>query len=60
VENLYEIKLTTDLQSYDGIIVSVGHHEFFQLDYTALKKEDSSIIFDLKGILPRENVNARL
>ena len=60
VKRIYNIELTETLESYDGIIVTVGHQEFYNLDYTALKSDSNSILFDLKGILPREIVTARL
>ncbi len=47
-------------KKYDGILISVPHKKFLELDYNKLKKNESSIIFDLKGLLPRNLVNARL
>lgn len=47
-------------KKYDGILISVPHKKFLELDYKKLKKNESSIIFDLKGLLPRNLVNARL
>jgi UDP-N-acetyl-D-galactosamine dehydrogenase len=46
--------------SYDAIIVAVGHREFFALNYDELKKNRSSIIYDIKGILDKDLVNGRL
>lgn len=60
VKSIYNIELTETLESYDGIIVTVGHQEFYHLDYNTLKSDSNSILFDLKGILPREIVTARL
>lgn len=60
VKSIYNIELTETLESYDGIIVTVGHQEFYHLDYNDLKSDSNSILFDLKGILPREIVTARL
>jgi len=44
---------------YDSIILAVGHREFIGLDLSHLKK-DSSVVFDIKGIIDRNMVNARL
>lgn len=44
---------------YDSIILAVGHREFLHLDLKNLKK-DSSVVFDIKGVLDRELVDARL
>lgn len=60
VLSLYGIELIKNLETYDGIILSVGHQEFYELDYHNLKSDGTSVIFDLKGILPREIVSARL
>ena len=45
---------------YDGIILAVSHTKFIEFDFDLLKKDDESIIFDLKGFLPRKIVNGRL
>ncbi len=60
VKDLYNIELTNDLMQYDGIMVTVGHQEFRELKYNQLKLDEKSVIYDLKAILPRELVNARL
>lgn len=43
-----------NLQDYGGILVAVGHEEFKGLDL------NGRIIYDVKGILPKELVTARL
>jgi UDP-N-acetyl-D-glucosamine/UDP-N-acetyl-D-galactosamine dehydrogenase len=45
---------------YDAIIVAVSHREFFNLDYSRLKKRPSSVIYDIKGILDKSIVDGRL
>jgi len=44
---------------YDTIILAVGHREFLNLDLKNLKK-DPAVVFDIKGILDRKLVDARL
>ena len=46
--------------AYDAIILAVAHLEFLNLDYTSLKKNIHSIIFDTKAVLDRRLVDARL
>ncbi len=46
--------------TYDGIILCVAHNKFAKLDFKSIKKDNKSIIFDLKGFLPRNIVNSRL
>lgn len=60
VKKLYNIELIDKLTQYDGILITVGHHVFLELDYNQLKLDESCVIYDLKAILPREMVNARL
>ena len=45
---------------YDGILLAVSHSKFLELDIEYLKKNSRSIVYDLKGYLPRNQVDARL
>ena len=56
----YGITITTQLSKYDGIILAVSHKDFIKLDYNELKLDNSSIIFDIKAVLERGIVDARL
>jgi len=60
VYNLHNIKPLTELNTYDAILLTVAHDQFMDLDFYALKSNENSVIFDLKSILPRELVDARL
>ena len=44
---------------YTAIILAVAHNEFKDIDMAA-HKADGTIIYDVKGILPKEVVDARL
>ena len=62
VQNEYKIDImkhnqVPDLASYSAIILAVGHDEFKNFN---IKKSDSQVIFDVKGLLPKENIDARL
>ena len=46
--------------SYDGIVTAVAHQLFSELDIKALLKGPGSVLFDLKGIYPKEITDARL
>ncbi|HMM12936.1 MAG TPA: nucleotide sugar dehydrogenase, partial [Bacteroidales bacterium] len=62
VKHEYGINLLTaypNQNSYGAIILAVAHNEFQKIDITA-HKEAGTIIYDVKGILPKEMVNARL
>ena len=57
----YGINLVDNLDSkYNAIILAVSHQNFKQLNFDNLKVSRDSIIFDLKGFLDRDKVDARL
>lgn len=49
----------TDFRKYDAVILAVAHKEFQNLDLRTATGENA-VIFDVKGILPREQVDGRL
>jgi UDP-N-acetyl-D-galactosamine dehydrogenase len=61
VKDEYGINLIDEIkEKYDGILLAVAHNKFAEIDIQSLKKDKDSIVFDLKGFLPRNLVNARL
>ncbi|WP_179338078.1 nucleotide sugar dehydrogenase [Winogradskyella ludwigii] len=48
--------LSTD---YDSVVLAVSHKEFLELDITKLKSQ-TGVVFDVKSLLPRDAVDARL
>jgi len=52
--------LETIDDTFDAIILAVGHSEFLQLDFGMLKQDESSVIFDTKAFLDRKIIDARL
>lgn len=46
-----------EINSYSAIILAVAHKEFKDLK---IEKSDQQVVFDVKGVLPKENVDARL
>jgi UDP-N-acetyl-D-galactosamine dehydrogenase len=63
VKNEYGIavkKGSVELEDkYSVIILAVSHNEFLQLDIDGLK-EHKSLVFDIKGFLPENAIDARL
>ena len=60
VHHEYNISIANylpELGDYSAIILAVAHKEFMNLHLT---KSDKQVIFDVKGILPKELVDARL
>jgi len=61
VNNEYGISLINEIKDkYDGILLAVSHDKFSKIDITSLKKDAKSIVYDLKGFLPRDQVDSRL
>jgi len=63
VKHEYNLDLITSTASlknnYEAIILAVSHKEFLELDVTVLKS-DIGVIFDVKSLLPKQIVDARL
>lgn len=63
VEQEYGIKILGRWEElkrdYDAVIHAVAHREFTQMDIPSLMAHDS-VLYDVKGTLPREWVDARL
>ncbi|SFD80462.1 UDP-N-acetyl-D-galactosamine dehydrogenase [Chitinophaga sp. CF118] len=53
------VKELTSKETYDAVIMAVSHKEFATLDIRSMGKE-KCIVYDVKGILPKEHVDARL
>lgn len=62
VKKEYSIDIVNSLSSdekFDAVILAVAHKEFTNIDYRHLIKDDG-VIYDVKGILPRDLIDARL
>jgi len=61
VEHEYGLKIFNELPAgkYESIILAVAHDEFRALSIRELLAENG-VIFDVKGVLPKEMVDARL
>ena len=57
--NLISDVTEIDIKKYSGVILAVAHNEFKNLDYLLMRK-NGTIVFDVKGILNRDLVDARL
>ncbi len=61
VKQEYGIDLVDEIkEKYDGILLAVAHNKFSMIDIQSLKKDSDSVVFDLKGFLPRNLVDSRL
>lgn len=62
VKHEYNIEIVNELPAdelFDAVILGVAHKEFLVLDVKSLVKE-GGVIYDVKGILPRDIVDGRL
>lgn len=57
----YGVRTVGELPSgrYDAVILAVAHREFVDMDLRPLLKENN-VVFDVKGVLPRDIVTMRL
>ncbi|GAB4033106.1 nucleotide sugar dehydrogenase [Spirosoma gilvum] len=57
----YSIDLIATIgQTYDAIILAVAHRQFLTLDIQRLKKDETSIVFDVKSVLDKSLTDMRL
>lgn len=61
VKQAYNIEITNDLPTdrFDAVILGVAHKQFLNLNVKALVKE-GGVVYDVKGVLPRDIVDGRL
>ena len=64
IKREYDVEVMNDKEKivgerYDAIILAVAHREFLTMNLRSLVKENS-VIYDVKGVLSRDLVDARL
>ena len=61
VRHEYGLEVVNELPNvkYDAVILAVAHKEFLDMDVKNLIKENG-VVYDVKGILPRDIVDGRL
>lgn len=61
VEHEYGVPLTEDIEgkTYDGVIVAVAHREFLDMSIENYRKDQNSVIFDIKSIYDKSQVDLR-
>ena len=61
VKNEYGITCNKTLgKSYDAIVLAVSHDEFKSIDLGSISNHNGAVIFDTKGLYPKDQVDARL
>ena len=54
-----ELKTSITNELYDTIILAVAHKEFLTLDLSKMRKKNS-LIYDIKGVLDKQDIDKRL
>lgn len=63
VKREYGIDIVNTLDAtarFDTVILAVAHREFSNIDVRSLLDSPNGVVYDVKGVLPREQVDARL
>jgi len=60
VDKEFGIKMVSNINQYDVIILAVAHEEFIKLDLNSIKNQKESVVYDLKSVLDVNQVDARL
>jgi UDP-N-acetyl-D-galactosamine dehydrogenase len=56
----YGISLVPNPIKYDAIILAVAHDEFVHINLRELKNSENCVVFDIKAILDRNQIDGRL
>lgn len=62
VKHEYDVDIVSELpagEKYDAVILGVAHKQFLELDVKSLVKK-CGVIYDVKGLLPRDIIDGRL
>lgn len=61
VKHEYNVPITNikPTDKYDAVILAVAHKEYLDMDIKSLVK-DNGVVYDVKGILPRDIIDGRL
>ncbi|MCE2971986.1 MAG: nucleotide sugar dehydrogenase [Sediminibacterium sp.] len=60
VSKEYGISLVTKPIKYDAVILAVSHNEFIHINLNELKNSENCVVFDIKAILDRNQIDGRL
>ena len=64
VRREYGISLLPGLDAaggrYDAVVLAVAHRQFLETDIRQLSSGPTAVVYDIKGVLPKEIITARL
>ncbi len=60
VSHEYGISLVSTPIKYDAVVLAVAHDEFIHINLSELKNSENCVVFDIKAILDRNQIDGRL
>lgn len=60
VKHEYNIDVVNSLGKYDAIVLAVSHDKFLEMNLEEYKRNNSTVIYDIKSILSRDLIDGRL
>ena len=60
VSNEYGISLVANPIKYDAVILAVSHEEFIHINLNEWKNSENCVVFDIKAVLDRNQIDGRL
>lgn len=57
---LTKLKLKDFKKQFDAVILAVAHNEFNDINIRSFLNNENGVVYDVKGILPKEMIDARL
>ncbi len=60
VKHEYGISLVSAPKKYDSVTLAVAHDEFIHMNVNELKSSNNCVVFDIKAILDRKQIDGRL
>lgn len=62
VKKFYNIEMLDNIKNkkFDVVIIAVSHTEFLNYDFNALKRDNKSILFDIKSFIRKNNLDFKV
>ena len=63
VKHEYAINIVKEVindEKYDAVVLCVAHHIFLNMDIRSMLRDETSVVYDVKGVLDRTVIDGRL
>ena len=54
------VKEVINDEKYDAVVLCVAHHIFLNMDIRSMLRDETSVVYDVKGTLDRTVIDGRL